>query len=70
MSLQLWAGVYLRWVVDQGPQEAAWLVVKELRERDSALRSKVSRLRRQLQDLEREALEVGILSPTMELEVA
>lgn len=57
-------------MVDQGPQEAAWLVVKELRERDAALRSKVARLRRQLQDLEREALEVGILSPAMELEVA
>ena len=66
----MWGAVYLRWVVDQGPQEAAWLVVKELRERDAALRSKVARLRRQLQDLEREALEVGILSPAMEVEVA
>ncbi|KAG0726412.1 Myotubularin-related protein 9 [Chionoecetes opilio] len=70
MSLQLWAGVFLRWVVNQGPQEAAWLVVKELRERDAALRSKVSRLRRQLHDLEREALEVGVLSPATGLEVA
>lgn len=67
---QLWGSVYLRWVVDQGPQEAAWLVVKDIRERDAALRSKVARLRRQLQDLEREALEVGILSPATEVEVA
>lgn len=60
----------MRWVVDQGPQEAAWLVVKDIKERDSALRSKVARLRRQLQDLEREALEVGVLSPAAEVEVA
>lgn len=68
MSLQLWGSVFLRWVVDQGPQEAAWSVVRELKERDSSLRSRVARLRRQLQDLEREAMEVGIItSPTEEV---
>lgn len=67
---QLWASVYLRWVVDQGPQEAAWSVVRELRERDASLRSRVARLRRQLQDLEREAVGVGIISVTTEVEVA
>lgn len=45
-------------------------MVKDIKERDAALRSKVARLRRQLQDLEREALEVGILSPSAEVEVA
>ncbi|KAK4294796.1 hypothetical protein Pmani_032600 [Petrolisthes manimaculis] len=72
MSLQLWSAVYLAWVVEQGAVEAAWGVARELRERDASLRSKVARLRRQLQDLEREALDAGILavpSPT-EVEVA
>ncbi|CAL4079373.1 unnamed protein product, partial [Meganyctiphanes norvegica] len=62
MSLQLWNSVYLRWVVDQAPQEAAWSVVRELRERDQASRSRVARLRRQLADLEREAVAAGILT--------
>ncbi|XP_047493625.1 myotubularin-related protein 9-like [Penaeus chinensis] len=72
MSLQLWASVFLRWVVDQGPQEAAWTIVRELREKESTVRSQVARLRRQLQDLEREAVDVGILTPpvTGEVEVA
>ncbi|XP_063591147.1 myotubularin-related protein 9-like isoform X1 [Penaeus indicus] len=72
MSLQLWASVFLRWVVDQGPQEAAWTIVRELREKESSVRSQVARLRRQLQDLEREAVDVGILTPpaTGEVEVA
>lgn len=67
---QLWASVYLRWVVDQGPQEASWSVVHQIKERDAALRSRVSRLRRQLQDLEREAVEAGIISLVTEVEVA
>lgn len=61
--------MYLAWVVEQGPVEAAWDVARELRERDASLRSKVARLRRQLQDLEREALEVGILSAPSPAEV-
>lgn len=69
---QLWGSVFLRWVVDQGPQEAAWTIVRELREKESSVRSQVARLRRQLQDLEREAVDVGILTPppTGEVEVA
>ncbi|KAK3866613.1 hypothetical protein Pcinc_027869 [Petrolisthes cinctipes] len=69
MSLQLWSAVYLAWVVEQGAVEAAWGVGRELRERDASLRSKVARLRRQLQDLEREALEAGILSVPSPTEV-
>ena len=37
--------------------------MKELRERDSALRNKVIRLRGQLHELEREAVSLGVIAP-------
>ncbi|KAL7637351.1 UNVERIFIED_CONTAM: hypothetical protein RMT77_012077 [Armadillidium vulgare] len=62
MSLQVWNAVFLRWTVDQTPSITAAQVTKELRQKDSELRSKVLKLRRNLHELEREALSLGILS--------
>lgn len=59
---QVWSAVFLRWTVDQTPSITAAQVTKELRQKDSELRSKVVKLRRNLHELEREALSLGILS--------
>ncbi|KAJ1523594.1 hypothetical protein ONE63_001437 [Megalurothrips usitatus] len=61
MSLSLWSELYLRWVVDQSPQKKALQTVMTLKENEKELRSRASRLRRQLADLEKEAVERGIL---------
>ncbi|GLG92760.1 GL15069 [Gryllus bimaculatus] len=63
MSLTLWSELFLRWVVDQSPQRQAWRTITALRERDKELRLKATRLRRQLAELEREAVEAGVLAP-------
>nr|CAD7396810.1 unnamed protein product [Timema cristinae] len=65
MSLTLWSELFLRWVVDQGPQKEAWVTITTLREKDKELRLKACRLRRQLADLQKEAVEVGILAPSL-----
>jgi hypothetical protein len=49
--------------VDQTPQQKAWETITSLREKDKELRLKATRLRRQLADLEKEAVEAGILLP-------
>lgn len=63
MSLGLWASLYLRWVCDQSHQEAAWKTITEIKEVDKELRTKVAKLRRQLQELEKEAVDSGIILP-------
>jgi hypothetical protein len=47
--------------VDQTPQQKAWEMITSLREKDKELQLKATRLRRQLADLEKEAVEAGIL---------
>ncbi|XP_063224211.1 myotubularin-related protein 9 [Bacillus rossius redtenbacheri] len=63
MSLGLWDEVFLRWTVSQAPQAEACRTAAALRQRDQELRLKAARLRRQLADLEREAVEAGVLAP-------
>lgn len=65
-SLLLWSGMYLRWIVDQKPQLEAWKSIAEIREKDKELQSKAAKLRRNLVDLERDALNAGILSPHLD----
>uniref|UniRef100_T1JCY3 Myotubularin phosphatase domain-containing protein n=1 Tax=Strigamia maritima TaxID=126957 RepID=T1JCY3_STRMM len=62
MSLTLWTGIYLRWVCDQSLQEKAWTTIIEIKEHDKQLRSRVTKLRRQLVELERDAVDAGILA--------
>lgn len=62
-SLTLWPSMYLRWVCDPDPQLEAWQTIAEIREKDKELRSKVVKMRRQLTELEREAVGAGVMSP-------
>ncbi|KAK7475886.1 hypothetical protein BaRGS_00032854 [Batillaria attramentaria] len=63
-SLTLWNGLYLRGLINQGPQEEAWQEIKRIREYDKELSSKVSKLRRQLASLTREAVGAGVILPS------
>lgn len=57
-----WEEMYLRWVIDQSEREQAWRKIAQLRDKDKELRMRATRLRRQLADLEREAIQAGLLS--------
>ncbi|KAG8242888.1 Myotubularin- protein 9 [Homalodisca vitripennis] len=63
VSLNLWEELYLRWVIDQTERKQAWRQIMQLRDKDKELRMKAGRLRRQLADLEREAIQAGVLAP-------
>lgn len=63
-SLTLWNGLYLRGQVNPGPQEEAWTEITKIRQYDKELGSKVSKLRRQLVSLTREAVGVGVILPS------
>ncbi|GFU50483.1 myotubularin-related protein 9 [Nephila pilipes] len=63
-SIILWSGMYLRWVIDQKPSNEGWNTIAEIRDREKELQSKASKLRRTLMELQREAADVGVISPT------
>ncbi|XP_077487066.1 myotubularin-related protein 9 isoform X2 [Amblyomma americanum] len=66
-SIVLWPALFLRWVYDQKPQKEAWDTILEIRNRDKELRSKAIRLRRQLLELEDEAIVQGVLQDSLSL---
>lgn len=53
--------MYLAYVVEPGIYDSAWHEITSICERDKELRSKAQRLRRQLADLERDAISKGLL---------
>lgn len=57
----LWPAMYLAYVVEPGINDSAWREISSICERDKELRSKAQRLRRQLIDLERDAIAKGRL---------
>lgn len=57
----IWRGVFLRWVLDLRPQAAAAELITAVRETHASARSEVMRLRRTLQQLEEQAVRVGVL---------
>ncbi|GIY67345.1 myotubularin-related protein 9 [Caerostris darwini] len=63
-SIIVWSGMYLRWVIDQKPSFYAWTTIAEIRDKEKQLMSKASKLRRVLMELQREATDAGIISPT------
>ncbi|XP_046393459.1 myotubularin-related protein 9 [Ischnura elegans] len=66
MSLALWSELFLRWSVggiSAGGGKELWEASRNLREDEKSLRATAARLRKQLTDLEKEAIEVGILPP-------
>lgn len=70
MSLNLWNTLYLRWVCDHSLQELAWGAITEIKVHDKELRFKVMKLRRELLDLQKEAVDSGVLAaPTEEISV-
>lgn len=66
-SIVLWPALFLRWVYNQRPQKEAWDTILEIRNRDKELRSKAIRLRRQLLELEDEAIVQGVLQDSLSL---
>ncbi|XP_014244301.1 myotubularin-related protein 9 [Cimex lectularius] len=56
MSLELWAGVFLRWVMDRSAEKEFWTAISALKEKEKDLRHQAVKLRRKLADLERELL--------------
>lgn len=62
VSLNLWHDLFLRWVVDQTEQKVAWKAIAVLKEKDKELRIKAARLRRQLADFEKEAIQAGLVA--------
>lgn len=65
-SLTLWNGLYLRGLINQGPQDEAWQEITRLREYDKELTSKVNKLRRQLASLTKEAVSAGVILPSQD----
>ncbi|XP_046578152.1 myotubularin-related protein 9-like [Haliotis rubra] len=63
-SLSLWSGLYLRCQVNQKPEEEAWAEITKIREFDKELKAKVTKLRRQLASMEKEALSAGAVLPS------
>lgn len=63
-SLSLWSGLYLRSQVNQIKQQEEWTEVRKIREYDKELRLKVTKLRRHLASLEKEALSAGVILPS------
>ncbi|XP_052764225.1 myotubularin-related protein 9-like [Mya arenaria] len=62
-SLLLWNGLFLRSHINQCKQEEAWTEVAKIRQYDKELRSKVTKLRRHLVCLEKEATAAGVILP-------
>lgn len=54
VSLVLWNDLYLRWVIDQTHNKQAISKIQNLIQNDKNLRSKVTKLRKQLVDLQKE----------------
>ncbi|KAL1132090.1 hypothetical protein AAG570_010048 [Ranatra chinensis] len=63
VSMNLWAGLYQRWVVDQTADREVWAAIAELKEKEKELRLKTAKMRRHVLDLEKEALKVNKLPP-------
>lgn len=49
----LWSGLYLRWVVDQTPNEKVWAEMGSMKEKEVELKRKAMKLRKELIDLEK-----------------
>ncbi|CAH1403312.1 unnamed protein product [Nezara viridula] len=50
MSLNLWSGMYLRWIIDQKPDQEMWNAIVKLKDKEKELRGEAGRLRRQVEE--------------------
>lgn len=71
ISLVLWSELYLRWIIDQTNERRALSRVQHLVQHDKNLRTKATRLRKQLLDLQHEidALNINDVMAELDLEV-
>ncbi|CAL8144055.1 unnamed protein product [Orchesella dallaii] len=53
VSLTLWSGMFLRWVVDQSPTKDTWSTITELKEKEREMKREAIKLRKQLLDMEK-----------------
>jgi len=53
VSLTLWSGMFLRWVVDQSPTKDTWATISDLKEREWEMKREAIKLRKQLLDMEK-----------------
>lgn len=60
-SLTLWENTYLRWDIDPAPRSAVWGAIVDIMREDKDCRLKVNDLRKELADLQKEALEKGLI---------
>ncbi|XP_030834766.1 myotubularin-related protein 9-like [Strongylocentrotus purpuratus] len=61
-SLALWSSLYMRWTMSDTATRIPTQVITDIKQSDKELRLKVNELRRQLGDLQKEALEKGLIS--------
>ncbi|XP_014664528.1 PREDICTED: myotubularin-related protein 9-like [Priapulus caudatus] len=61
-SLELWSELYLRWSQDNSTQQETIKHILSIKEHNKELRTKVIRMRRQLLDLQKEAVDRGLLA--------
>nr|XP_054761888.1 myotubularin-related protein 9-like isoform X2 [Lytechinus pictus] len=61
-SLALWSSLYMRWTLSDTVTIIPTQVIRDIKQSDKELRLKVNELRRQLADLQKEALEKGLIS--------
>ena len=57
----LWPAMYLAYVVDPNVYDSSWRDISSICERDKELIREAKKLRRQLMDLERDAISKGLL---------
>lgn len=64
-SLTVWGGLYQRWQRHQVVKQELWEEIVLIKEHDKELKSRATKLRRQLASLEKEALEAGLIPPSV-----
>lgn len=60
-SLTLWSKVYQRWEVGQTDNNGSWSEILRIQQHDKELKERTGQLRRQLAELQKEALEKGLI---------
>ncbi|KAL0281646.1 UNVERIFIED_CONTAM: hypothetical protein PYX00_002571 [Menopon gallinae] len=70
VSLGLWSDLFLRWIIDRSVERDAKKSVAALKSKCTEYRQRANRLRRQLADLEKEALQFGLLEMVESKEIS
>ncbi|XP_077990034.1 myotubularin-related protein 9-like [Glandiceps talaboti] len=60
-SLMLWSGLYMRYELNQSANDDAWKEIVQIKQHDKELKLKAVKLRKQLSELQKEAVEKNII---------